>query len=170
MTVQKFFGIGAGTVAAVGLLTALPLSAAETVSESASTTQNSIAQGAAPAAACVALQEVTTGETEIRKRIENRLIAQGNWNTDFLVPSGQEFTYYVAIITPENDDAYEMIANMRFSDGSSEQAFSRRADLTNGETYAIPFQSSTFTPAAVINLRVGGTNGNFYTISAAACP
>lgn len=169
MKVQKLCAISTGVVASLALLTGASMASEATVADG----QNLIAQGASTTPApttCVALQEVTTGETEIRKRIENRLIAQGNWNTDFLVPAGQDFSFFVANITPENDAAYELIANLRFSDGSSEQALSRRADITAGNTYSILFQSPTFRQPAVVNARVGGTNGNSYTISMVACP
>jgi hypothetical protein len=122
-----------------------------------------------PAENCVALQEVTTGETEIRKRIENRVLTRGNWNTDFLVPSGTDFDYFVAVITPENTAPYEFTANLRLPGGGSEMAFSARQDLQAGETYAIPFHSQTGRQPTVINARVGGVNGNFYTISMVAC-
>ncbi len=122
-----------------------------------------------PTDSCVALQEVTTGKTEIRKRVENRLITQGNWNTDFLVPAGQEFSYFVAILTPEHNAPFHMTPSMRFSNGSTESLFRLQADLTAGETYSVPFQSATGRQPAVINMRVGGVNGNFYTIAVAGC-
>ncbi|NJL45972.1 MAG: hypothetical protein HC922_10215 [Leptolyngbyaceae cyanobacterium SM2_3_12] len=173
MKIQKLCAIGVGVATSLVLVAGSSIAASEGGVTPWAEGQNLMAQGPSTepvSTTCVALQEVTTGQTEIRKRIENRVIAQGNWNTDFLVPSDQDFSYFVAIITPENDAAYELIANLRFSDGSSEQALSGRADLTMGETYSIPFQSPTFRQPAVVNTRVGGTNGNFYTISVAACP
>ncbi len=122
-----------------------------------------------PTDSCVALQEVTTGKTEIRKRIENRLITQGNWNTDFLVPSGQEFSYFVAILTPEHNAPFHMTPALRFSNGSTESLFRLQSTLTSGETYSVPFQSPTGRQPAVVNMRVGGVNGNFYTIGVAGC-
>ncbi|GAB4369850.1 MAG: hypothetical protein Kow00121_10120 [Elainellaceae cyanobacterium] len=127
------------------------------------------AESAEPIDSCVALQEVSTGETEIRKRIENRAIARGNWNTDFLVPSGQQFSYFVAILVPEHNAPYHFTPTLRFSNGASESPFSVRSDLVNGEIYSIPFQSSTDRQSNMINARVGGVNGNFYTISVVGC-
>ncbi|RZM79417.1 META domain-containing protein [Leptolyngbya iicbica] len=124
---------------------------------------------AEPAEACVALQEVTTGQTEIRKRIENRLVLQGNWNTDFLVPNDQNFAYFVALITPENTGPYEFMANLVFPQGGTETALRRSGDIQAGMTYSIPFQSPTGRQPAIVNARVGGVNGNFYTIAIAAC-
>jgi hypothetical protein len=127
-------------------------------------------ESAEPIDSCVALQEVTTGQTEIRKRIENRVITRGNWNTDFLVPAGQEFSFFVALITPEHSAPFQFNPNIRFSDGSRESLFTIRADLTRNETYSIPFQPSGNRQAAIVNARVGGVNGNFYTISIVGCP
>lgn len=145
----------------------------------ASTAAQSIAQRTAPTPPqrgreeptdfCVALQEVSTGNTEIRKRIENRVIAQGNWNTDFLVPANQQLSYFVAVITPENDGSYEFTANMRHADGTVETPFTIRSGLTRMQTYSVPFQSATGRQPTLINARVGGTNGNVYTISIAGC-
>lgn len=118
---------------------------------------------------CIALQEVTTGETEVRKRIENRVISSGNWNTDFLVPTDQDFDYFVALLTPENNATYELTINLRFPDNTSLAAYSNRAEVTAGETYAVPFQSSTKQQPIRVNARVGGVNGNVYTIAIAAC-
>lgn len=122
-----------------------------------------------PVDSCVALQEISTGETEIRKRIENRVIAQGNWNTDFLVPSDQEFTYFTAILTPENNGTYQITPNLRISNGATESVFTIRTSLVAGETYSFPFQSPTGRQPAVVNMRVGGVNGHFYTLSVLAC-
>ena len=33
--------------------------------------------------ACIALQEVTTGQSEVRKRIETRPLGRNNWHVDF---------------------------------------------------------------------------------------
>lgn len=118
---------------------------------------------------CIPLQEVTTGQNEIRKRIENRSLLGNNWNTDFLVPTEPTFSYFVAFVTPENNGPYWMDLHLRMSHGGSEKVLSERADLQSGSTYSIPFQSDTGRQPAVINARLGGVNGNFYTISVAAC-
>lgn len=123
-----------------------------------------------PLDACVLLEEVTTGQTEIRKRIENRIITQGNWSTDFVVPSGQEFSYFVAILSPEHNAPYELIVNFKHREAPTvEQVYSNRADLEEGEIYAVPLQSSTNRQPFQVNTRVGGTNGDVYTIAVAAC-
>lgn len=155
-----------------GLIASLTVSCALLIAEAkANTSSQQIAQAESvePADACVAFQEVSTGETEIRKRIENRVIAKGNWNTDFLVPSGQEFSYFAAVLTPEHSAPYHFTANLKQSNGAIETPFSIRADLTRGETYSIPFESPTGRQPALINARIGGVNGNFYTVSIVGC-
>jgi hypothetical protein len=124
---------------------------------------------AEPADNCVALQEVTTGETAIRKRIENRVLTRGNWNTDFLVPSNQDFSYFVVLAEAENTGPYELTVNLAYANSNPLQAISRSANVEAGTVYAIPFQSSIPEQPVRINARVGGVNGNFYTIGIAAC-
>jgi hypothetical protein len=128
-----------------------------------------IAQATDEESTCIPLQEVTTGQNEIRKRIENRSILGNNWHTDFIVPSGTEFSYFVALVTPENDGPYWLDVHLRQSHGGSEKVFSERADLKAGTTVSIPFESPTGRQPAVVNTRLGGVNGNFYTIAVAAC-
>lgn len=123
----------------------------------------------ATASTCIPLQEVTTGQNEIRKRIENRSLLGNNWNTDFLVPNEPTFSYFVAFVTPENNGPYWLDLHLRMPQGGSEKVLSERADLQSGSTYSIPFASNTGRQPAVINARLGGVNGNFYTISVAAC-
>lgn len=123
----------------------------------------------AAASTCIPLQEVTTGQNEIRKRIENRSLLGNNWNTDFIVPNEPAFSYFVAFVTPENNGPYWLDLHLRMPHGGSEKVLSERADLQSGSTYSIPFQSDTGRQPAVINARLGGVNGNFYTISVAAC-
>lgn len=128
-----------------------------------------LAQATNQGSSCTPLQEVTTGQSEIRKRIENRSILGNNWHTDFVVPNDTEFSYFVALVTPENNGPYWMDAHLRLPQGGSEKAFSDRADLQAGTTVSIPFESPTGRQPAVVNVRLGGVNGNFYTISVAAC-
>jgi len=122
-----------------------------------------------PTDSCLLLEEITTGETAIRKRIENRLISRGNWSTDFTVPSNEFFNYYAIIFTPEHNAPYELIVNFKQRGGLIEQVYYDRVDLAEGETYALMLQSPTGQQPFQINTRVGGTNGDVYTLSIAAC-
>lgn len=159
MIVNKNHLLSLGFIASLTLSVALP----HTDARANNDVQLAQTESTEPIDSCVALQEVTTGETEIRKRIENRVIAQGNWNTDFLVPS-DEFSYFTAILTPENNGTYQVTPNLRFSTGAYESAFTIRTSLVAGQTYSFPFQSPTGRQPAVINMRVGGVNGHVYLI------
>lgn len=165
--VKQFGLLSCGAITVLGVL----LGSANKPVQANSAVPQGLAQAGdvEPEDDCIALQEVTTGQTEIRKRIENRIITSGNWNTDFLVPTGGNFDYFVAIITAENTAPYEFMANLRLPGGGSEVAFRGRSDVQAGTTYSIPFQSPTGRQPTVINARVGGVNGNFYTISMAGC-
>lgn len=157
-----------GVISAIA--TGLPLSAMASVTAvSSPVVPPSLAQSPSVPGSCTPLQEVTTGATEIRKRIENRPLAGNNWHTDFLVPTQPNFSYFVAIVTPENTAPYWLDVHLRLPQGGSEKAFSDRADVSAGSTYIIPFESPTGRQPAVINARLGGINGNFYTIAVAAC-
>lgn len=162
-TIKERILIGAATVALASVPGTLAAQAQTTVPPS------QLAQATEEETSCVPLQEVTTGQSEIRKRIENRRILGNNWHVDFLVPDGREFSYFVALVTPENEGTYWMDVHLRMSHGGSEKVFSERGDLQAGTTYSIPFESPTGRQPAVVNARIGGVNGNFYTISIAAC-
>ncbi len=155
--------------ATLGVATSLALSPGMLVPSVEASSEPLMAQADAMDSPCVKLQEVTTGETEVRKRIENRVVARNNWHTDFLVPNSPEFDYYVALVTVENTGPYHLDINLRLPQGGSEPAFTGRADVEAGTTYVIPFQSPTGRHPAVVNARLGGVNGNFYSISVAAC-
>jgi len=153
-----------GTVTAALALIPGPLAA------QAQTHADPLQMAQAPSeASCMPLQEVTTGQNEIRKRIENRSILGNNWHTDFIVPSDTNFSYFVALVTPENYGPYWMDVHLRLPQGGSEKVFSDQADLSTGMTVSIPFESPTGRQPAVVNVRIGGMNGHFYTISVAAC-
>lgn len=153
-TVAVALALGSGTLVAQAQDASVPLQTAQATG--AETT-------------CIPLQEVTTGQSEIRKRIENRSILGNNWHTDFIVPNDTEFSYFVALVTPENNGPYWMDVHLRLPQGGSEKVLSEQADLQAGTTVSIPFESPTGRQPAVVNARLGGVNGNFYTISVAAC-
>lgn len=119
---------------------------------------------------CIPLREVTTDKTEIRKQVQVTLLRRDNWNTDFGVPGGKNFSFFVGNMTPENTANYDVTINLLFANGATESAFSRNVPMQKGETYSLTFQSSTGQQPFRINARIGGANNNAYTISVAACP
>jgi hypothetical protein len=166
----KLLGLGLVVSMGLGMLGASAQATSQILADAHEAAEMEAIAGEDPLDSCVLLEEVTTGQTEIRKRIENRIITQGNWSTDFVVPSVQEFSYFVAILSPEHNAPYELIVNFKHRDAPTvEQVYSNRADLEEGEVYAIPLQSSTNRQPFQVNTRVGGTNGDVYTIAVAAC-
>jgi hypothetical protein len=166
----KLLGLGLVVSVGLGALGATAQATPPILADAREVSQMDAIADEDPLDACVLLEEVTTGQTEIRKRIENRIITQGNWSTDFVVPSGQEFSYFVAILSPEHNAPYELIVNFKHRETPTvEQVYSNRADLEEGEVYAVPLQSSTSRQPFQVNTRVGGTNGDVYTIAVAAC-
>lgn len=155
--------------AIAGLTAGLALVPTAQATEAVAPTAPTLVSQASTETTCMPLQEVTTGETEIRKRIENRPFGTGNWNVDFLVPQTTDFRYFVAVVMTENTGPYWMDVHLRLPQGGSEKAFSDRTEAVAGTIYSIPFQSPTGRQSAVVNALVGGVNGNFYTISMAGC-
>jgi len=163
MKIFPLFAVIAGLTAGLALVPAAVATADITASAPPLVSQASADN------ACIALQEVTTGQSEVRKRIETRPLGRNNWHLDFLVPQEPTFSYFVAIVTPENTGPYWIDLHLRLPQGGSEKVFSDQAGVRAGTTYTIPFQSPTGRQPAVVNSRIGGVNGNYYTIAMAAC-
>ncbi|TVP67400.1 MAG: hypothetical protein EA342_08865 [Leptolyngbya sp. LCM1.Bin17] len=166
---QRLFAATLGVATSLALAPGMLVPSVEASPEPLMAQADAMDQVDATDIPCTKLQEVTTGETEVRKRIQNRVVARSNWHTDFLVPNSPEFDYYVALVTVENTGPYHLDIHLRLPQGGSEPAFSGRADVEAGTTYVIPFQSPTGRHPAVVNARLGGVNGNYYSISVAAC-
>ena len=124
---------------------------------------------AEPEPTCVDLQEVTTGQTQIRKQIRPGFLGPGNINVDFSVPSTQEFEFYEVTFMPENDANYRVAINFRYPDGSQSNVWSGSGDAQGGETYSRQFRSPTGEQPFLINTSVAGERNIAYTISVSAC-
>ena len=118
---------------------------------------------------CEYFKEVTTDQIEIRKKIQDTLIAGNNWNTDFAVPAGKKYDFFVAKMTPENSDNYEVSIHLKYANGTSDTVYSRNIVLERDEGYSLTFQSPTSNQPYQVNFRVGGANNNAYTISILGC-
>lgn len=62
-----------------------------------------------------------------------------------------------------------MNVHLRQTQGGSEKVLSERVDLEAATTVSVPIESPTGRQPAVVNVRLGGVNGSFYTIAVAAC-
>lgn len=130
----------------------------------------------ATAQSCVPLRVVQgNGETLVKKRISQPgafPLTNSNWNTDFAVPTGTRFTYYVATVTPENAAPYNVAVNLKYNNNTSSEVY--KQDGINLRRN-VPYQFRAATPAGVsrqpyqVNLTVSGTYGNTYRARVSAC-
>lgn len=116
---------------------------------------------------CQYLKEISTNQTQIRKKIE--AIASNNFNTDFAVPTGIKFASFKGVMLPENNATYGVTINLKYADKSVSTAFRKNVPMKRGETYSLPFQSPTGRQPYQINLNINGDNNNVYTIAVMAC-
>ncbi len=118
---------------------------------------------------CEYFKEVTTDQTEIRKKIQDTLVRRNNWNTDFAIPAGKKYDFFVGKMTPENTDNYEVSIHLKYPNGTSDTVYSRNVQLDRGEGYSLTFQTPTSNQPYQVNVRVGGANNNAYNISVLGC-
>ena len=113
---------------------------------------------------CTALEEVSTGQTVIRK--EARM---GNDNVDFTVPAGRVFRSYRALMRPENNANYSATVNLKYRNGTSSKAFSRNISMVRMKVYKLPFRTPTANKHYQSNLNVGTARNNAYSVAVLAC-
>ena len=128
----------------------------------------------AQAQSCRSFEDVGGGGTEVTKTVSTFgvLFIRSNWHTDFAVPGGGNFQYFVATILPIEGDTYDIDVNLKYSDDTVDQAFTtRNMVLTEGEPLRIRASSRPGDNPFRINVRVGGTQaeGNTYTVSVVGC-
>jgi hypothetical protein len=133
----------------------------------AGTPPHNVAQ--AKSSSCVALQEVTSGQTQIRKLIKIGFFGPGNINTDFSVPSTETFDFYVVKFTPENDANYRASINFRYADGSEATGWSDSGDVTRDQLYTRRVISPIEEQPFLVNISVSGQNNTAYTVAVEAC-
>ena len=123
---------------------------------------------------CRSFQDVGGGGVEVTKTVSTFgvLFIRSNWHTDFAVPGGANFQYFVATILPIEGDTYDIDVNLQYSDDTTDQAFTTsNMVLTEGEPFRIRASSRPGDNPFRINVRVGGTQaeGNTYTVSVVGC-
>lgn len=118
---------------------------------------------------CQLLQEVSTGNTHITKQIQ-ALGITNNFNTDFNVPAGINFTSYQAMMQVENNAKYDVTINLKYGDNSVSTVLEKsQVPMAIGETYSLPFESPIDKQPYQVNFKIAGANNNTYTISVMAC-
>ena len=113
---------------------------------------------------CVYLKEVSTGEMEIRNRL-----GLGNRNTDFAVPSGSNFTYYIPQIVAENNAKYGVQVYFKYSDGSSASVFQKTLPLQRFVRVSDQFHSPSERQPYQINFNISSARNNAYRVSVLGC-
>ncbi len=123
---------------------------------------------------CRAFQPLGGSGYEVRKSVSSTGVTPGvrnNWDTDFVVPPGTRFTRYIATITSETPENYNIIINFRFADNTARQVFRRDgARLVGG----VPFQIIGEPPSASrqpiqINTNISGRQGSTYRVGVSGC-
>ena len=127
---------------------------------------------------CRSLEDLGGGGAEITKSVSLPPLGVGlfpirsNWHTDFVVPGGNNFQYFVATILPIDSARYDIDVNLKYSDDTLDQAYTaRNADLTEGEPLRVRADTRPGDTPFQVNVRVGGlqAEGNTYTVSVVGC-
>lgn len=123
---------------------------------------------------CKAFQPLGGSGYEVRKSISSTGVTPGvrnNWDTDFVVPPGTRFTRYIATITSETPENYNIIINFRYANNTAGQVFRRDGVRLVG---GVPFQiigeppSSSRQPIQ-INTNIRGRQGATYRVAVSGC-
>ncbi len=123
---------------------------------------------------CVAFRPMGSQTYEVRKTVSATGVTPGfrnNWDTDFVVPPGTRFTRYIATITSDTPENYNIIFNFRFADNTARQVFRRDGVRLVG---GVPFQIIGEPPPGAkqpiqINTNISGRQGATYRVSVSGC-
>ncbi|MDX2228159.1 MAG: hypothetical protein NW220_00885 [Leptolyngbyaceae cyanobacterium bins.349] len=123
---------------------------------------------------CVAFRPLGSNTYEVRKSVSSTGVTPGtrnNWDTDFVVPPGTRFTRYIATVTSETPENYNIIINFRFADNTARQVFRRDGVRLVG---GVPFQIIGEPPTGAnqpvqINTNISGRQGATYRVSVSGC-
>lgn len=123
---------------------------------------------------CQAFQAMGSSGFEVRKTVSSTGVTPGvrnNWDTDFVVPPGTRFTRYIATITSETPENYNIIFNFRYANQTARQVFRRDGVRLVG---GVPFQVIGDPPAGAnqpvqINTNISGRQGATYRVGVSGC-
>ena len=129
---------------------------------------------------CTALQAVggEPGQTVVQKTGSPPSIPVGiaslkrdNWNTDFAIPSKVEYRRYVATLTPETDGTYSIKMYLKYSDGTADEAYNNKPNLSGGKPLVMSGNPRTNEQPYQVNVFVGDAEsiGKSYRVSVVAC-
>lgn len=123
---------------------------------------------------CVAFRPLNSQTYEVRKSVSSTGVTPGvrnNWDTDFVVPPGTRFTRYIATITSETPENYNIIFNFRFADNTARQVFRRDGvRLVGGVPFQIIGEPPTGSQQPIqINTNISSRQGATYRVSVSGC-
>lgn len=123
---------------------------------------------------CIAFRPLNSQTYEVTKSVSSTGVTPGfrnNWDTDFVVPPGTKFTRYIATITSETPENYNIIINFRFANNTARQVFRQDGVRLVG---GIPFQIIGDPPPGAnqpiqINTNINSRQGATYRVSVSGC-
>lgn len=123
---------------------------------------------------CIAFRPLGSQTYEVTKSVSSTGVTPGvrnNWDTDFVVPPGTKFTRYIATITSEIPENYNIIINFRFANNTARQVFRRDGVRLVG---GVPFQIIGDPPPGAnqpiqINTNINSRQGATYRVSVSGC-
>lgn len=94
-----------------------------------------------------------------------------NWNTDFAVPSNATYKSYVATLIPKDDGTYSIRMNLKYSDGTHDQVFNSKPNLTANQPLKMSGTPRTTEQPFQVNVFVGDMDsvGKSYQLSVSGC-
>ena len=123
---------------------------------------------------CKPFQPLGGSGYEVRKSVSSTGVTPGvrnNWDTDFVVPPGTRFTRYIATVTSETPENYNIIVNFRYANQTARQVFRQDGVRLVG---GVPFQIIGDPPAGAaqpvqINTNISARQGTTYRVSVSGC-
>jgi hypothetical protein len=135
-----------------------------------------IASVALPANAqvCTPLRAIGANGTQVQKKVSvpgAGVIARNNWNTDFAIPSGGAYRYYVATINPRNGGTYTVQMALKYPNDTADKVYDQKLELPQGRPLNITGSSRIAGKPYQVNVSVGGVEavGSTYTVAASGC-
>ncbi|NJO40087.1 MAG: hypothetical protein HC769_13215 [Cyanobacteria bacterium CRU_2_1] len=135
---------------------------------------------ATPGGDCISLSLVGGDGTEVTKETSPPTIpgpfgleVRNNWNTDWVVPSGQIFQEFIVTIVPHSTAEYNIEMNLKYADDTADEFYDESSiDLTAEQSLIIRATPRSSDQPYQVNVAIGGLNaiGVRYTASVQACP
>jgi hypothetical protein len=118
---------------------------------------------------CIYLREVTTGRTSIEKQASIEGLGDNNWNTDFAVPAGMRFSYFIGRVYPQNNANYRVTINLKYPNDTASEVFQKEVPMQRFRLFSKNFWSPTARQPYQVNMNVGSAVNNAYSVAVLAC-